>query len=139
MADVITVGKAKRHYAAHTPLHGRSRQHKADLAAIEKASSPMLKADSLIIQRRDEQIDRKIEDMLIEHQGKRTRFKYNQEAVIGIEHLVNGPLDPNTQVPIWRDMLRRSKGTTLTKDEFYRGARAILCQTTAYDPETMGG
>lgn len=134
MANAITIGDAKRHYQRHTPLHGRTRQHKADLDAISKSSSPMTKAENLINKRRDEVIDRKIDEMLSRLQGRRTRHRYDQTAVIALEHLTDDPLDPNTQLPIWRDMLRRSKGTTLTKAEFYRDARSIFQQHSMFNP-----
>ncbi|WP_171125585.1 hypothetical protein [Ruegeria sp. HKCCA4707] len=134
MANALTIGDAKRHYQKHTPLHGRTRQHKADRDAIAKASVPMTKAENLIAKRRDEVIDRKIEEMLTRLQGRRTRHRYDQSAVIALEHLTDDPLDPNTQLPIWRDMLHRSKGTTLSKTEFYRDARAIFQQHSMFNP-----
>lgn len=134
MANAITIGDAKRHYQKHTPLHGRTRQHTADLDAISKSSNPMTKADSLIAKRRDEVIDRKIDEMLTRLQGQRTRHRYDQSAVIALEHLTEEPLDPHTQLPIWRDMLRRSKGTTLPKAEFYRDARSIFMQHSMFNP-----
>ncbi len=134
MANAITIGDAKRHYQKHTPLHGRTRQHKADLDAIAKASAPMTKAENMVSKRRDEVIDRKIDDMLTRLQGRRSRHRYDQSAVIALEHLTDEPLDPNTQLPIWRDMLRRSKGTTLGKAEFFRDARAIFQQHSMFNP-----
>ncbi|MCA0906065.1 hypothetical protein LCM27_06605 [Ruegeria marisrubri] len=134
MANAITIGDARRHYQKHTPLHGRTRQHKADLHAISKSSTPMTKADSLITKRRDEVIDRKIDEMLTRLQGRRTRHRYDQSAVIALEHLTEEPFDPHTQLPIWRDMLRRSKGTTLPKAEFYRDARSIFQQFSMFNP-----
>ncbi len=134
MANAITVGDAKRHYQKHTPLHGRTRQHKADLDTIAKASAPMPKAENLIAKRRDEVIDRKIEEMLTRLQGRRNRHIYDQSAVIALEHLTDEPLDPHAQMPIWRDMLRRSKGTTLSKAEFYRDARSIFMQHSMFNP-----
>lgn len=134
MANAITIGDAKRHYQKYTPLHGRTRQHKADLEVISKAAAPMTKAETLIGKRRDEVIDRKIEEMLARLQGRRTRHRYDQSAVIALEHLTDHPLDPNTQLPIWRDMLLRSKGTTLSKVEFYRDARSIFVQHSMFNP-----
>ena len=139
MADPIAVGKAQRHYKRHSPLHGASNLHKADMAAIKGATSPILKADTMIAQRRDELLDQGITDMLVEMQGKRSRYRYDQEAVIGLEHLVDGPLDPHTQAHIWRRMLEATKGKTMPKAEFLMGARAILSQTSLYDPPTMAG
>lgn len=134
MANALTIGDAKRHYQKQTPLHGRTRQHKADLDAIAKASAPMTKAENLIVKRRDDVIDRKIEEMLTRLQGKRTRHRYDQPAVIALEHLTDEPLDPHTQMPLWQDMLRRSKGTTLPKMDFYRDARAIFQQHSMFNP-----
>ena len=130
MADAITISAAKRHYKKNSPLHGSSRQNKADLETISKSSQPNTKADALITQRRADIIDRKVDAMLIDQQGPRTRFMYDQSAVFGLEHLVDGPLDPVTQVPMWHDMIRHSRSTTLTKTDFMAGARAILCQTS---------
>ena len=137
MAVSTTIRTAKRHYSRHSPLHGASRQHKADLEVIAKASSPMLKADTLIAQRRDQKIDQRIDQMLSDLQGKRTRYRYDQSAVTQIEHLLDQPMDPQTQLPIWRDMLAATKGTTMPKADFMRGARAILSQFSLYDPQTM--
>lgn len=134
MANAITIGDAKRHYQKHSPLHGRTRQHKADLDEIAKASAPMTKAEYLVAKRRDEVIDRKIDEMLTRLQGQRTRHRYDQSAVIALEHLTDEPFDPHTQMPIWRDMLRRSKSTTLPKAEFYRDARSIFVQHSMFNP-----
>jgi hypothetical protein len=139
MADAITISAAKRHYKRNSPLHGSSRQHKADLEAISKSTQPNSKADTLITQRQADTIERKVEMMLIKQQGRRKRFTYNQSAVIGLEHLVDGPLDPQTQAPLWHNMIRRSKGIMLTKADFMAGARTILNQTSLYDPMTMAG
>lgn len=139
MSAIQTKNAAEKHYRRHSPLHGRTTLHSEDLAAIKAASQPIAKAEALITQRRDEMIDQRIDGILREHQGQRKRYQYNQEAVMGLEHLVDGPLDPHTQQPLWSSMLRSTKGTTIPRDEFLRGARAILAQTSLYDPVTMGG
>jgi hypothetical protein len=138
-ANSITASEAKRLYKRQAPTHGRSKQHKEDLETISKASSPVAKAETLIAQRRTHSIDKRIEEMLQDHQGpRRKRYTYNQEAVIGLEHLVDGPLDPITQHPIWQGMLTKTaKGATLSKPEFYSGARSILKQKSMYEPVTM--
>lgn len=128
---------AQKHYRKHTPLRSGGKQHKADLEVISKASSPMSKADNLISQRKIDVIDRRIEDMLDDIQGKRSRRIFNQEAVIALEHLLDQPMDPITQMPIWRQMLAATKGTTTSRSEYMRNARAILRQHSLYDPKTM--
>lgn len=128
---------AKRFYQRSTPLHGRSAAHKADIASIEKSAVPMGLAEKLVAQRIAQAIDSKVEAMLREQQGRRKRYRYDQAAVIGIEHLVEGPPDPITQKPLWRRMLRATKGATMLKDDFMRGARAILCQTSLYNHAAM--
>ena len=134
---IATKAAAKRFYQRATPLHGRSAAHKADVAAIEAAPQPMAHAEKLVAQRNDEITESRIEEMLRDQQGRRKRYAYNQSAVIGLEHLVDGPMDPTTQVPIWRQMLAATRGTTMPKDAFMKGARAILSQTNLYDPATM--
>ena len=128
---------AQKHYRKHSPLRAGSKAHTADLEAISRASSPMLKADTLITQRTDQRLDQKIEDMLTDLQGKRSRHRYDQGAVAQIEHVLDGPMDPTTQLPIWRRMLAATKGTTMPKADFMRGARAILRQISHYDAATM--
>lgn len=130
----FTKAAAARFYHRASPLHGRSTASKADLAEIANATQPMAQAEKLVAQRHREIIEIKIEAMLREHQGRRKRYAYNQEAVIGIEHLIDGPLDPNTQMPIWREMLAVTKGKTMLKADFMRGAYTILSQPSLYSP-----
>lgn len=134
-----TKAAAERYYRRATPLHGRNAGHKADLVEIADAKNPMTKAEKLVAQRKTEAIEGKVERMLREQRGRRKRYRYDQEAVIGIEHLIDGPMDPHSQLPIWQEMLRATKGTTMPKADFMRGARAILAQTSLYDPATMAG
>lgn len=128
---------AKQFYQRATPLHGRSAAHKADVASIEKSALPMGLAEKLVAQRTAEVIEAKVEAMLRAQQGRRKRCRYDQAAVIGIEHLVDGPLDPITQEPLWRRMLRATRSATMLKADFMRGARAILCQTGLYNHAIM--
>ena len=137
MSSVQTKPAAQKLYRTHTPLHGRSKDYAADLQIISESTSPMLKAETLLTYRRDEKITEKIEAMMRGLQGRRKRYTYNQDAVIALEHLVDGPLDPQTQQPIWIEMLGKTKGTTILKDEFMAGAKAILGQGSLYDPATM--
>ena len=132
-----TKADAERFYRRETPLHGRSNDHRADLASIAKAAKPLAHAEKLVTQRNQEVADTMIETMLREQQGRRKRYIYNQAAVIGIEHLLDHPMDPQTQFPIWRSMLMVTKGTTMPKAEFVKNARAILCQKGVYDHATM--
>lgn len=135
--NAITIAAAERFYRRACPLHGRSKVFKEDIDTIGKASQPMSMAERLVTQRLAEITEAKIETMLRDQQGRRKRYLYNQRAVIGIEHILNGPMDPTTQLPIWREMLAMTKGSTIPKDDFMRMARAILCQVNLYDPETM--
>ena len=132
--------KAERHYKQSSPLTGRHKARKVDLKEIAASNRPIDKAASLIKQRKIEAADNSIEDMLKDLQGtKRKRYAYDQEAVIALEHLVTGQLDPQTQEPLWRDMLLRSRDGNLSKAEFYRDARTILIQHNLFDPVTMAG
>lgn len=137
MPNALTIGDAQRHYKTHTPLHGRSKDHAADLEVISEAPSPLDKAKALVTKRCNEAIDKKIMAMMTELQGRRKRYRYDQSAVMQLEHLERHPFDPQTQAPIWREMIRQSKGVVLSKEEFLKGARAIFRQPSLYDPETM--
>ena len=110
-ANSITASEAKRLYKRQAPTHGRSKQHKEDLETISKASSPVAKAETLIAQRRTQSIDKRIEEMLQDHQGpRRNRYTYNQEAVIGLEHLhhLEGQLVfGHVACGLWRPALRQ--------------------------------
>ena len=76
-ANSITASEARRLYKRQAPTHGRSKQHKEDLETISKASSPVAKAETLIAQRRTQSIDKRIEEMLQDHQGpRRNRYTY---------------------------------------------------------------
>ena len=67
-ANSITNSEARRLYKRQAPTHGRSKQHKEDIETISKASSPVAKAETLIAQRRTQSIDKRIEEMLQDHQ-----------------------------------------------------------------------
>lgn len=75
--------------------------------------------------------------MLRELQGRRKRYVYDQAAAIALEHVLDGPMDPTTQLPIWRDMIAATKGATMPKAEFMRRARAFLCKASLFDADTM--
>lgn len=137
MASIAAINDAKRHYKSNSPTHGSSTQSKADLEVISKSSQPMTKAETLIERRRMEQIAHKVDDMLADLQGRKTGFGYNQSAAQQLEHLSQSPLDPITQMPIWLDLLRLTKGTTVSRSTFMQYAQRILCQHSLYDARSM--
>src|SRR6056297_3087957 len=98
----LTKAAAERFYRRACPLHGGSAAFKEDLAKIGSAKQPMSEAEKLVSRRRLESQDAQIESMLRDQQGRRKRYTYDQEAVTGIEHLLDQPMDPTTQIPIWR-------------------------------------
>lgn len=122
-------------YRKHSPLHAGSKQYMTDRDEIKASSRPVSVSEQLVSQRKDEVIDSRIEKMLREQQGSRTRrFKYNQEAAIGLEHLQSKPFDPITQVPIWHEMIMATTGgKTIPKGIFHKQARAILSQEPQFN------
>ena len=126
-------------YKRGTPLRSNSNQHKDDLAVIRRASRPMDRAERLITKRREEQIVSKVDAMLRDLQGRRKRYQYDQSAAMQLEHLTDVPFDPITQVPLWRELLSKTKGTTVDRDTFMSAAVSIFVQHDLYTPETMAG
>ncbi len=133
----MSVMEAVSAYKRGTPLRANSKQHTEDLTVIRNASRPIEKADRLSAQRREEKIVSKIEAMLRELQGRRKRYRYDQNAATQIEKLWDGPLDPMTQVPLWVELLRKTKGKTVDHKTFIGTAIAILSQHKLYDPVSM--
>jgi len=128
--------QAIKYYKENSPVHGRSKLFKSDLKQISESGQPVSLSERLVSKRTEEVLERKIEEMLIVLQGNRVRFTYNQESVIALEHMVDQPLDPITQMPIWANMLRESKGKRLTKADYMKGAKDILRQHSLYNKET---
>ena len=124
--------EALSHYKKHTPVRAGSKIHAADIAAIRQASRPLDTASNLVGQRKEDRILARIDHMLVELQGKAKRYRYDQTAAIQLEHLQATPLDPITQAPIWRDLLCRTKGKTVTRKVFLDAALAILSQESLY-------
>jgi hypothetical protein len=135
--NVLAAIEAATTYKAGSPLRSNSKNYKDDLAAIRTASRPVDKALKLVAQRREARIVAKVDGMLADLQGKRKRYAYNQTAAIGLKELWAGPLDPTTQLPIWRELLESTKGTQVTRKVFLTAAFAILSQHSLYDPRTM--
>jgi len=127
--------QAIKFYKEHSPLHGRSRLFKADLKQISDSSQPLSLSERLVSKRVEEVLERDIDSMLRKLQGNKTRFVYNQESVIALEHMVDQPLDPITQMPIWVKMLKESKDKRLPKAVYMRGAKDILRQHSLYNKE----
>ena len=97
-----------------------------------------MKATTLAAQRKADRIDEIIYSALTDAFGQKKRHKFNQEAVILIEHMVGGPLDPHTQMTLWRAGLEATKdGGILSKDNYFTLARSILVQDSLFDPVTM--
>ena len=140
MASNHAINDAIRYYKKHTALHGASTMHKNDLAAIKAASVPSMRATTLVAQRNNESVDDRILEHLNRTFGRKKRHTYNQEAVICIEHMFDGPIDPITQAPLWHSSIAKTaEGGTLSRTEFYATARAILSQHQLYEAETMRG
>jgi hypothetical protein len=135
--NVIAAIEAVTTYKAGSPLRANSKYYQADLVSIRKATRPVDTALKLLAQRREARIVAKVDNMLADLQGRRKRYVYNQTAAIGLMELWSGPLDPTTQLPIWRELLESTKGTQVTRRVFLDAATAILSQHNLYDPKTM--
>ena len=116
-----------QYYKSNSPLRSDSKFHKQDLAAIKASSHKADTAAKLVNQRRDEIIIRDI-DRELDQMGRK-KVIYDQGAVLLIEHLWPHPhLDPMTQRPILRRLLKSARMRTLTRREYIKGALAILRQ-----------
>ena len=116
-----------KYYKTNSPLRSDSRFHKQDLAAIKASSPKSDTATELINQRRDEKIIRDI-DRELDQMGRK-KVIYDQGAVLLIEHMwPHAHLDPITQRPILRRLLKSARMGTLRRREFIKEALAILRQ-----------
>lgn len=121
-------------YRLGTPLRANSNQHKEDLDIIRNASRPIEKAERLVAQRHEDKLIAQVDAMLFDLQGRKKRYNYNQAAAQQLEHLTQSPLDPHTQVPLWLNLLRLTKGKTVDRETFMASAVAILRQYDLCDP-----
>lgn len=124
----MSLMEAAAAYKRGTPLSANSKAHREDLATIRKASRPVIKAERLVTKRTDEQLVAKVDAMLRELRGRRKRHYYDQEAAQQLQHIWSGPFDPQTQVPLWRELLWRTKERPIDCETFMRFATDILRQ-----------
>ncbi|WP_300017265.1 hypothetical protein [uncultured Roseobacter sp.] len=92
----------------------------------------MAKAEHLISYRTTERITKEVDAMLFELQGRRKRYRYNNAAAQQLEHLVKGPLDPMTQLPLWIKLLRLTKELPTDRQTFMGLAMSILRQVSTF-------
>lgn len=124
----MSLMEAAAAYKRGTPLRANSKAHQDDLATIRKASRPVIKAEQLIKHRTDAALVAKVDAMLLELRGRRKRHCYDQEAAQELEHIWPGPFDPLTQIPLWRELLWRTKERPIDRETFMGFAKDILRQ-----------
>jgi len=122
--------EAINRYKDLSPLHGRSKVFKADIESIKKSSNPGSVCDKLLKKREREQVEGMVQDMMVGLYGRKKRYRYTQEAVIAIEHILEGPMDPHTQIPIWKRMLKKTYKSHMGKEDFIRDFQDIVLQKT---------
>ena len=132
----MSIMEASAVYRRGSPLRANSKAYQEDLKTIKNDSRPTKKAEQLVKQRNSEKIEETVTSMLRDLQGRRKRYRYDQSAACQLEHIVDHPLDPVTQVPIWRELLRITKERPTDRDTFMHYASAILSQHSFYDPAT---
>ena len=115
-------------YKRLSPVHGRSKVFKEDVNSIKRSSSPISVCDKLLKKRNKEYVEGMVQGLMVSLYGRKKRYKYGQEAVIAIEHILDKPMDPHTQLPLWIDMLKKTKNSHLGKEEFVRGFHDIVLQ-----------
>ncbi|WP_425091092.1 hypothetical protein [Tropicimonas sp. S265A] len=120
-------------YKSGTPLRANSKQHKEDLRTIRAATRKMETAERLVRKRRDDRFVARVDAMLFELHGRRKRYPYDQTAALQLAYLVDQPLDPITQVPLWRELVALTKHSRVDRATFLKFARNILCQHSLYD------
>ena len=65
-------------------------------------------------------------------------YDYNQSAAQQLEHIWPNPFNPITQVPLWHELLRVTKGRLIDCDTFMGFATNILRQFNLYGHNTSG-
>ena len=134
----MSLMEAAAAYKRGTPLRANSKAHQDDLATIRKASRPTIKAEQLIKHRTDAVLVAKVDAMLFALQGRRKRYRYDQAAVQQLEHIWSAPFDPQTQVPLWRELLRLTKDRPTDRDTFMNLAKDILRQHNLHQNNCAG-
>lgn len=130
----MSLMEATAAYRTATPLRANSKAHQEDINTIRHASRPVETADRLVKRREREKILTQVDAMLFDLQGRRKRYSYNHAAAQQLEHLWPVPLDPLTQVPLWRDLLRITKERPVDRETFMGFAVSILRQFNLYEP-----
>lgn len=115
-------------YKNGSPLRTNSNSFKEDIATIRSARRPVEAADRLVKKRKEQSIHNQVKAMLFELQGRRKRYDYNSAAAQKLAHLWPSPLDPITQMPLWLELLKLTRGRSVSQETFLRFATDILCQ-----------
>ena len=124
----MSLMEATTAYKRGTPLRANSNAYREDIKQIRKASRPVAKAERLVRNRIDAKLTAKVDAMLLDLQGRKKRYCYDQAAAHQLEHLCSGPLDPHTQMPLWRELLLLTKDRPTDRHTFMSSARNILGQ-----------
>lgn len=125
-------------YKRGTPLRANSKAYQEDLDTIRRASRPLVKAEQLVNHRIDAKLIAKVDAMLFDLQGRRKRYRYDQAAAQQLEHIWPTPFDPQTQVPLWRELLRLTKLRPIDRATFMNHATDILRQHSLHDINIAG-
>ncbi len=133
-----SIMEAAAAYKRGTPLRANSKAHQEDLAAIRNASRPLVKAEQLVKQRADAKLIAKVDAMLFDLQGRRKRYRYDQAAAQQLEHIWPTSFDPQTQMPLWRELLTLTKDRPTDRATFMGYAANILRQFNLHDINTAG-
>lgn len=104
-------------YKSTTPLRSSDRWYKADVKAVLASSHKVELTDKLLAKRQADHFADRIDRMISEMTGLRNpaKHRYDNRATQQLEHLQDHPLDPTTQVPLWRELLAATKGTTVSR------------------------
>lgn len=125
-------------YKRGTPLRANSKAHQADLDIIRRASRPLAKAEQLVKHRMDAKLIAKVDAMLFDLQGRRKRYRYDQAAAQQLEHIWPTPFDPQTQMPLWRELLGLTKDRPTDRATFMGYATNILRQLNLHEINIAG-
>lgn len=134
----MSLMEAAAAYKRGSPLRANSKTHQEDLAVIHKASRPLDKAEWLVNHRTDAKLIAKVDAMLFELQGRKKRYRYDHAAAQNLEHIWPAPFDPQTQIPIWRELLLLTKERPTDRGTFMGFATDILRQFNLHDITTAG-
>ena len=129
---------AEAAYKRGTTLRTNSKEYQEDLTAIRKASRPLAKAERLVKQRADAKLIAKVDAMLFDLQGRRKRYRYDQAATQQLEHIWPTPFDPQTQIPLWRELLLLTEDRPTDRATFMSMATDLLRQFNLHDINIAG-